>query len=64
MVNWSINVYDLALLGGCAAVLYARLVKIETQISPIVAWWNKLRTIEHERIGRRWTDDVTHGSNN
>lgn len=54
-VNWSVNVIDLLSIGGCAALLYGRLVKLETQIGPIVQWWNKLRSEEH--IGRRWTDD-------
>lgn len=54
-INWSINVYDLILLSVSAVLLYGRLVKIETQIQPIVEWWNQM--LAAERLGRRWTAD-------
>lgn len=54
-INWSINVYDLLLVGACAALLYGRLVTIEAQIKPIVTWWNQMMMAEHQ-LGRRWTD--------
>lgn len=54
-INWSINVYDLIVLIVAAVVLYGRMVKIETQIAPIVEWWNMMVAAEHQ-IGRRWSD--------
>lgn len=56
-VNWSINVYDLILLGASAALIYGRLVRIETEIAPIVRWWNQMVEQEHQ-IGRRWSDSA------
>lgn len=58
-INWSINFYDLILLGASAALIYGRLVKIETEIKPIVEWWNQMVQAEHQ-IGRRWSDGTPH----
>lgn len=59
-INWSVNVYDLILLGTSAGLIYGRLVKIETEIKPIVTWWNQMVQAEHQ-IGRRWSDAPPHG---
>lgn len=40
MVNWQINVPDLIAILGAGAVVYGRLISLETKIQPIWEWWN------------------------
>lgn len=40
MINWSINVWDLLMIGVAAVVLYSRLTTLETKIGPLWEWWN------------------------
>lgn len=57
VISWQINIVDLMAVGVSAGALYARLVKVEVEIRPIVNWWNKVLEVQHE-LGRRWTDHV------
>lgn len=39
-MNWTVNVWDLVLLLLGGALIYARLVAVETKLDPVWKWWN------------------------
>ena len=39
-MNWTVNVWDLILIGIGGVILYARLVAAETKLDPLWKWWN------------------------
>lgn len=43
MVNWEINIYDLAGILGVGFLLYGRLISVETKLAPLWDEYNRKR---------------------